>query len=148
MSTSTADPPDPSTEIALFRYGLIAPLVHDPPPKGLREQALRELAAKTYRIPGSPRTRVSVTTLRRYRQAYQAGGFDALRPPPRADRGTPRAFAPEVLDRAIQLRAEQPARTTPMLVELLSRDPAVHLARPLNAHTLSTHLRRRGKTRS
>ena len=113
----------------------------------MREQALRELAAKPYRIPGSPRTQVSLTTLRRYLKAYQAGGFEALRPPPRADRGTLRAFAQDVLERAIQLRAEQPARTTPMLVELLSRDPTVQLAHPLNPHTLTTHLRRRGKTR-
>ena len=113
MPTATDDQTDWNTEIALFRYGLIAPLLQDPPSQGLREQALRELAAKTYRIPGSPRTRVSLTTLRRYLKAYQAGGFEALRPPPRADRGTPRAFAQDVLERAIQLRAEQPARTTP-----------------------------------
>jgi putative transposase len=147
MSTPTEDSIDWNTEIALFRYGLIAPLLQDPPATGLREQALRELAAKTYRIPGSPRTRISLTTLRRYLKAYQAGGFEALRPPPRADRGTPRAFPTEILERAIQLREEQPARTTPMLVELLQHDPAVQLALPLNAHTLSTHLRRRGKTR-
>jgi transposase InsO family protein len=80
-------------------------------------------------------------------KAYQTGGFEGLRPPPRADRGTPRAFPAEVLERAVQLREEQPARTTPMLVELLKHDPAVQLAHPLNAHTLTTHLRRRGKTR-
>lgn len=147
MPTATDDQTDWNTEIALFRYGLIAPLLQEPPPKGLQEQALRELAAKTYRIPGSPRTRVSLTTLRRYLKAYQAGGFEALRPPPRADRGAPRAFPAEILERAIQLREEQPARTTPMLVELLKHDPAVQLAHPLNAHTLTTHLRRRGKTR-
>ncbi len=147
MPTATDDQTDWNTEIALFRYGLIAPLLQDPPAKGLQEQALRELAAKTYRIPGSPRTRVSLTTLRRYLKAYQAGGFEALRPPPRADRGAPRAFPAEVLERAIQLREEQPARTTPMLVEIIKHDPAVQLAHPLNPHTLTTHLRRRGKTR-
>ena len=147
MPPSTDESTDWNSEVALFRYGLIAPLLQDPPPDGLREQALRELAAKTYRIPGSPRTRVSLTTLRRYLKAYAAGGFDALRPPPRADRGAPRAFPAEVLERAIQLRAEQPARTTPMLVELLKHDPTVQLAHPLNPHTLSTHLRQRGKTR-
>jgi putative transposase len=147
MPHSTDDPTDWNTEIALFRYGLIAPLVHDPPAKGLQEQALRELAAKTYRIPGSPRTRVSLTTLRRYLKAYQAGGFEALRPPPRADRGAPRAFPVEVLERAVRLREEQPARTTPMIVEILRRDESLKLERPPNAHTLTTHLRRRGKTR-
>ena len=66
MPPSTDESTDWNTEVALFRYGLIAPLLQDPPPDGLREQALRELAAKTYRIPGSPRTKVSLTTLRRY----------------------------------------------------------------------------------
>ena len=113
MPPTHDDSLDWNTEMALFRYGLIAPLLQDPPSKGLQEQALRELAAKTYRIPGSPRTKISLTTLRRYLKAYRAGGFEALRPPPRADRGTPRAFPPAVLERAIQLRAEQPARTTP-----------------------------------
>jgi transposase InsO family protein len=147
MPTTTDDSIDWNTEMALFRYGLIAPLLQDPPVKGLQEQILRDLAAKTYRIPGSPRTQVSLTTLRRYLKAYRTGGFEALRPPSRADRGTPRAFDPKILDRAIELREEQPARTTAMLVELLRHDPTVELAEPLNVHTLTTHLRRRGKTR-
>ena len=147
MPTASDDSIDWNTEMALFRYGLIAPLLQDPPAKGLQEQILRDLAAKTYRIPGSPRTQVSLTTLRRYLKAYRSGGFEALRPPPRSDRGTPRAFDPKILDRAIELREEQPARTTAMLVELLRHDPTVELAEPLNVHTLTTHLRRRGKTR-
>ena len=74
------DPTDLATEIALFRYGLIAQLVHTPPDKGQQEALLRELAARVYRIPGSKRKRVSITTLRRYLQAYRTQGFDALRP--------------------------------------------------------------------
>ncbi len=147
QSDSRPDRHDLLTEIALFRYGLIAPLVHDPPGEGQQEPALRAIAAKTYHIPGSTRTRVSVTTLRRYLQQYRAHGFEALRPRSRQDAGQPRAFPPEVLAKAIALREEQPARTTPTLVSILSRDPNVQLEQPLNAHTLTTHLRRRGKTR-
>ena len=44
------------TEIALFRYGLVAQLIHDPPEPGQQEQLLREIASKTYRIPYSSRT--------------------------------------------------------------------------------------------
>lgn len=146
-STSDPDAHDGNTEIALFRYGLIAPLVHDPPDSGDLESRLRAIAAQTYRIPGSRRTRVSLTTLRRYLQAYRAGGFEALRPTPRADTGAPRAFPPEVLDKAIALREEQPARTTQTIVDILNRDASLQLAQPLNVHTLTTHLRRRGKTR-
>jgi putative transposase len=138
---------DLDTEIALFRYGLIAQILHDPPAAGRQEALLREIAAKTYKIPGSTRSRVSVTSLRRYLKAYQAGGFDALRPQPRCDAGKPRAFAPELLDRAIALREQQPRRTTQALVDILAHDPDVKLAGPLCVHTLTTHLRQRGKTR-
>ena len=146
-TTAERDPYELSTAIALFRYGLIAQLIHDPPLQGQQETQLRALAAKTYQIPGSRRTHVSLSALRRYLQAYRARGFDALRPAGRPDAGSPRAFPPEVLAKAIALRAEQPARTTQTLVELLQRDPELQLAKPLNAHTLTTHLRRRGQTR-
>lgn len=134
-------------EIALFRYGLIAPLLHDPPPAGQQEQLLRTIAGKRYNIPNSTRTRVSVTTLRRYLQAYRQSGFEALQPQKRADAGHPRAFPPEVLQKAIALREEQPARTTHTLVDILSRDPSLEREHLPNVHTLSTHLRQRGKTR-
>jgi transposase InsO family protein len=145
--SSEPDGHDLNTESALFRYGLIAPLIHDPPPPGQQERRLREIAAKTYTIPSSTRTRVSVTTLRRYLKAYREGGFDALRPRPRADKGHPRAFPPEVLDQAVALREAQPSRTTQTLVDILARDEHLDLDRPLNVHTLTTHLRQRGKTR-
>jgi len=142
-----AQPQDLDTEIALFRYGLIAQLIHTPPPGGQQEAQLRQIAAQPYRIPGSTRTRVSVTTLRRYLQAYHRGGFDALRPVMRGDQGAPRAFPAAVLAQAIALREEEPSRTTQSLVDILQRDPAVTLERPLCVHTLTTHLRRQGKTR-
>jgi putative transposase len=141
------DEQERNTEIALFRYGLIAPLLFAAPESGQLEAALRHLAGKTYQIPYSSRRRVSVSTLRRYLALYQDGGFDALRPQPRADKGAVRAFPPEVLEAAIALRAEQPARTTPMLVQLLQRHPNLKLDQPINAHTLTTQLRQRGHSR-
>jgi transposase InsO family protein len=138
---------DPDSEIALFRYGLIAQILQDPPAPGRQEALLRDIASKTYRIPGSSRSRVSVTSLRRYLKAYQASGFDALRPRQRNDAGLPRAFSPQVLEKAITLREEQPRRTARTLVDILAHDPAVQLAGPLCVHTLTTHLRWRGKTR-
>ena len=143
----TPDRHDQETEIALFRYGLIAQLIHDPPDGGQQEKLLCEIAAKSYRIPYSTRTRVGVTTLRRYLKTYQEGGFDALRPGKRSDHGKPRAFSEEILQRAIELREEHPGRTTTMLVQLLKRDPGVELEHPINTHTLTTQLRKQGKTR-
>ena len=95
MSRKTSPPNDAqerNTEIALFRYGLISALLFDPLAAGQLEQALRAIAAKTYSIPYSSRTRVSVSSLRRYLQLYNQGGFEALRSSPRSDKGTPTGF--------------------------------------------------------
>jgi putative transposase len=147
ITLSAIDPHDLNTDIALFRYGLIAQLVHTPPDTGQQERLLREIAARTYPIPGSTRTRVSITTLRRYLKTYREKGFDALRPGSRTDAGAPRAFPPEVLEKAIALREEQPSRTTQTIVDILQRDESLGLPRSVNVHTLTTHLRRQGKTR-
>ena len=148
-TTAEPDAYDLNTEIALFRYGLIAQLVHAPPDTGQQECLLREIASRTYTIPDSTRTRVSITTLRRSLRVktYREKGFDALRPAPRADTGSPRAFPPEVLDKAMALREEQPARTTQTIVDILQRDESLSLPRSVNIHTLTTHLRQQGKTR-
>ena len=143
----TQAPPERDAQIALFRYGLIAHLLFGPLSNGQMERALREIASRRYAIPYSKRTQVSVSSLRRYLKQYQQGGFDALRPQERADKGIPRALGVEVLQKAIALRQEQPGRTTPMIVELLQRDPQLNLEQPLNAHTLTTHLRACGQTR-
>jgi len=116
-------------------------------PAGAVEKALKEIAARSYRIPYSSRTKVGISTLRRYLKLYQQSGFDALRPNTRSDRRTPRSFPAEVLQKAIALREEQPERTITMIVELLKRDPELKDMQDLNAHTLSTHLRQQGKTR-
>jgi putative transposase len=150
MSRKTSEnqaSPERDAQIALFRYGLIAALLFGPLSNGQMERALREIASRRYAIPYSKRTQVSVSSLRRYLKHYQQGGFDSLRPQERADKGVPRTLDAEVLQKAIALRQEQPGRTTPMIVELLQRDPQLKLEQPLNAHTLTTHLRACGATR-
>jgi putative transposase len=141
------DPQERNTEIALFRYGLIAALLFDPLCAGELEKALRQIASKSYTIPYSTRTQVGISTLRRYLKLYNQGGFDALRPKGRSDKGCPRAFPSEVIEKAIALREEQPARTTSTLADILKRDPQLSPEQIPNAHTLASHLRSRGKTR-
>jgi transposase InsO family protein len=90
--------------IALFRYGLIADLVHLPPgTQGLYQQ-LEAKAAKAYTIPGTHRTRVAAETLRDWLRAYRQGGFDALLPKPRADRGEPRRLPATVVERLLSIK--------------------------------------------
>ena len=50
-------------KLALFRYGLIAQLVIETLPRGELTRRAQEIASRTYDIPHSKRTAVSVDTL-------------------------------------------------------------------------------------
>ena len=130
-------------KIALFRYGLIAPLVLEPLPHGELTRRAEEIAARHYEIPGSQRTSVSVDTLLDWALRYRTGGFEALAPKPRQDRGQSRTITPQLADLIERLKRENPHRTgTTLLRELAlvsgQNQPA------LSASTLYRFLKQRG----
>ena len=130
-------------KVALFRYGLIAPLVLEPLPRGELTRRAQEIAARRYEIPGSQRTSVSVDTLLDWALRYRTGGFEALAPKPRQDRGHSRAITPRLADLIERLKRENPHRTgTTLLRELAlvsgQNQPA------LSASTLYRFLKQRG----
>lgn len=145
MSQST-DPEERRTEIALFRYTLILPILREPS-ASVRQQMRRNLAAVIYDLPHSDRQRISVATLRRWESRYQSGGFEALKPQPRADQGQPRAVSTETLDRAEALKREQPFRSARSIATILAKDNTQPIPEPkLAPRTLRRHLAQRGAT--
>lgn len=132
-------------KIALFRYGLIAPLVLEPLPRGELTRRAEEIAARHYDIPASQRTSVSVDTLLDWALRYRTGGLEALAPKPRQDRGQSRAITPQLADLIERLKRENPHRTgTTLLRELAlssgQNEPAI------SASTLYRFLKQRGLT--
>jgi putative transposase len=130
-------------KIALFRYGLIASLVLEPLPRGELTRRAEEIAARHYEIPGSKRTSVCVDTLLGWVLRYRSGGFEALAPKPRQDRGQPRTITPQLADLIERLKRENPHRTgTTLLRELAlssgQNEPAI------SASTLYRFLKQRG----
>ena len=95
--------------IALFRYGVIADLVHLPLGTPGIGDKLRDKASQPCTIPGSERTHVAAKTIRGWIRLYRYGGFEALYPKPRTDRGQPRRLPPEVAGRLIALKVDNPA---------------------------------------
>ena len=89
---------DRRDDVALFRYGLIADLTHMEPGEPGTYARLKEKASHRYAIPGSHRTEVAAETMRGWLRAWRKGGFDALRPKPRADQGQARAIPQEVTE--------------------------------------------------
>ena len=102
--------------IGLFRYQLI----REPADPGLSSKArgrlVREIAAREHTGPGGRRVRVSRDTLDRWIRLWRRGGFDALVPDPR--QSGPRLPA-EVLELAVALKRENPARTATQVRRIL-----------------------------
>ena len=67
-------------KIALFRYAIVAPLVLETLPRGELTRRAEEIAARTYDIPFSQRTSLSVDTLLDWALRYRRGGFAYLEP--------------------------------------------------------------------
>ncbi|MCL6558204.1 MAG: DDE-type integrase/transposase/recombinase [Firmicutes bacterium] len=133
-------------EVANFRYGLIAPLVTRKLAPGEQAALLREIASHTYDIPGGQAKKLHPRTLERYLCFYREGGWEALLPSVRADKLACRQIAPEVLEKAIALKKENPARSVRQIMAILE---LAGMAPPgaLKESTLSRQLRRRNLTK-
>src|ERR1017187_812594 len=102
---------DKAEKVALFRYGLIAPLVLETLPRGDLPGRAQQIPPRLYDIPHSTSRQVSVDTLLDWTLRYRRNGLAALSPQHRQDRGQARAVAPEVATLIERLKRENPHRT-------------------------------------
>lgn len=138
---------DRRTEIALFRYTLILPLLRGEFSPGGKGRLREKIAAGRYDIPFSSRHTVSTTTLSRWERIYLQQGFEGLKPRSRSDRGQPRSISPDTLDRAETLKREQPHRSSRSIIRILSLDRTNPIPEErLASRTLRRHLALRGAT--
>lgn len=96
-------------EIALFRYGIIAPAV-----TGIYDDSIslkgffRDAATKTYTNPRGESTKISASTIERWFYSYHKLGFDALIPRRRTDTGKPRKIDIDIMEQIKFLKKEYP----------------------------------------
>jgi len=121
---------DERREEALRRYRIIAPLL---------DEGSSEWEKKNARWLIRTQEEISARTLRRYVAAFKSGGFDALMPKERKDKGVCKAIAPETMTLAAELRKELPERSAERIQQLLEKQ-GHHVARS----TLERHLRQQG----
>jgi len=131
-------------DIGLFRYGLIADLIHPAPDEITLSRRIRDKANQEYRIPGTLRTRVAITTIHDWLRAYQQGGFDALLPRERSDIGRSRSIPRDVADRLISLKEDCPAYSVRMIIEEARKTGIVPPGLELAASTVHRLLSRHG----
>jgi putative transposase len=121
---------DPGREEGLRRYRVIVPLL---------EENLAECEKCDIRRMICAQEGVSGRTLRRYVAAFNRGGFDALIPRERKDKGSCKAIPAEALKLAVELRQELPARSAQRVQQLLASE-GYRVARS----TLERYLRLKG----
>lgn len=80
--------------IALFRYGIIAPVLHE----SIRSQAsyFRDMAEKQFDVPGIGLKKYKVSAFKTWLFKYKKGGIDLLKPKQRIDKCKSRKITPEI----------------------------------------------------
>jgi putative transposase len=102
--------------VALFRYEVIQDVLDPQLSSRQRGKLVRELAEREHPGPFGEPVRIARPTIDRWVRWWRAGGFEALVPTPA--RVTARTPA-EVLEVAVALKREQPARTAAQIARIL-----------------------------
>ena len=128
---------DKRQSIAIFRYGIIARVLHAPAGQGAY---FRQLAREELPVPFLGPRRYSEATFKAWLRAYRRQGLEGLMPTSRSDRGHSRVIGSE-LSRLIQtLLAQHPSLSVPQLRELLIA--AGHItSRRISEATLRRHIK-------
>ena len=128
---------------AIFWCDLLSPVIYDEIEPELTNRFLKQLADKQISFPDGRIGKPSLKTLRRKLNRYRQGGFDALERKKRRDHGQPRNTSTEVIEKAIELKKEQPYRSPRAINRFLEEMYGVNVPRA----TLYRHLKRSGATR-
>ena len=136
MITPNSLPPE---VVAQFRFTVIAPVVTRKLAYGEQRALVAQQCAQVWHWPDGQDRVVHERTLLRWVAAYRAGGLKALEPEPAPSRL--RRVTPEVLDRALTLRAEDPHRSAPAIIQLLEWHGDIEPG-SLAHSTLTHHFRR------
>jgi transposase InsO family protein len=128
---------------ALFWCSLLEPLVCGEIPPEEAAEFLRELANTEQLFPDGQRKKPSRSTLWRKWKQYREGGFEALVRRRRSDRGKARKGRQAMIDRAVELKKDQPRRSEETINQFLQHE----FQDTLPKSTLYRHLKKAGATR-
>ena len=140
-------PEDPRLEVARHRYRIIAPLVVRALDPGDQAHLLTDLSHRLWDTVDGGKERYHRRTLTRWLSRYRQHGFEGLMPEPRHDRGTSTRLPDAVLERAAQLRREDPRRSVHTIIRILELERLV-LEGEIKRSTLSHALCRKGLNRA
>ena len=130
------------TDIALFRYAIIAPLLSITGPRGTLQREINKLASKQHVHPRRGSIAVGVGTIQEWLLSYRHGGLDGLEDSRRSDLGTSRRIDAAVAEAIAELAEARPDLDGPgLLAEIVATRQSVPMP---SLSTLYRFLRVRG----
>ena len=126
--------PDKATaaeQMALFRYGIIAPILHDS--SNGQTRYFKQMAQKVFEVPGYGRKKYHWKTFKSWLRTYRRAGFDGLKPKTRTDKGNSRRVD-DGLAQVIQQKYQQfPVVNAALLYRMLVDEGYIHHGVPCEA---------------
>jgi hypothetical protein len=110
---------DERQRIALWRLGVLGPLMSARLDHGDVSAYVRQAAERLHRMPDGHEVRLSASTIEAWHYAYQHHGLAALMPKDRSDKGMTRAIRPTVADLLLRAKAEKPRRSIRRLIKMM-----------------------------
>ena len=111
---------DRETQWALWRYGVLGPLVSARLGHGDVRAYVREAASRVHVDPDGRAVRLSVRTIEAWFYAWKRGGLKALRRDQRIDRGRTH-IREDLQEKLVALKREKPRRSIRRLIRALER---------------------------
>ena len=116
---------DKNTQIALWRLGVLGPLVSAHLERGDLKRLFKEAADRTYQDYSGRKIKLSTSTVEAWYYRYKKDGFDSLKPRGRCDRGHSRSIPEETSDLICALKRENPRRSIRRIIRMLEREGKV-----------------------
>ena len=91
--------------IALFRYGLISPILNDQVTS--QKNYLEEVSSKVHQVPYYGPKEFAPNTIECWLRTYRREGFNGLKPKRRSDRGETRRITSSLKEKLLELRKEK-----------------------------------------
>ncbi len=106
---------------ALWRLGVLGPLVSARLKHGDRQRLFKEAAARCYEDAEGRRIKIKPRTVEEWYYRYLHGGFEALKPRARSDAGRSRVISPVIAEVVLAAKRENPRRSIRRLIRMLER---------------------------
>ena len=126
MEKTNLEKENDKNAIALFKYGIIAPLINDTISCKSKEDFFREAASKKYILPNGKTTVVTNGTIKKWYLDYCKYGFDILKPKSRNDAGVSRKIPIDCIDKIYALIQQFPHITGKAIYKKLIEDGSIN----------------------